>query len=281
MRTSERGTTAASGDDALGSELNRALERPLLTPEGERRLARRAAQGDVAARDRLVEGNVRLVVAIARTYRGRGVPHADLVQEGMLALLRAVGGFDPRRGHRLATYATWWIRRSMIEAVVAAPAIRIPSEAGRELAAILRTEQELRTHGRPRPSSGALAARTGVPLRRVDRLRSAPRVVTSLDAEVADSGASLVETIVDPAVGEHASVVERDEARRTVLAALSVVRPRARRVLELRFGLGGAAPSTHEQVGHLLGITAERSRQLEAEGLRRLRPLAERAALSA
>ena len=164
----------ASGDGALSWAFKHSLRRPLLTAEEELRLARRAARGDIAARDRLVEGSMRLVVAIARSYHGRGVPHADLVQEGMMGLLTAVERFDPGRGNRLATYAAWWIRSSMLQAIAAAPAIRLPAEAGRELAAILRAEHELSGQGRPRPDSGALADRTGVPLQRVERLRLAP-----------------------------------------------------------------------------------------------------------
>jgi RNA polymerase sigma factor (sigma-70 family) len=195
----------ATGDEALGGELNRALRRPLMAIDEERRLARRAADGDLGARDRLVEGHVRLVVAIARAHRGRGVPHADLVQEGMMGLLRAVERFDLRRGHRLATYATWWIRRAMLHAIAAAPAIRLPAEGNRELAAILRTEGELTSRGRPRPDSETLSLRTGVFVRRVERLRGAPLVVASLDEQVAGSETPLVELMADSHAPEVAS----------------------------------------------------------------------------
>src|SRR3954462_4024591 len=131
-------TAVATGDDALGGALNRALRRPLLRAEEERRPTRRAAAGDTAARDRLIEANVRLVVSIARGYRGRGVAYADLVQDGMMGMLRAVERFDHTRGPRLATYAAWWVRREMLESIAASPSIRIPAEGRRELAAILR-----------------------------------------------------------------------------------------------------------------------------------------------
>jgi RNA polymerase sigma factor (sigma-70 family) len=281
MEITRGGWAPASGDDALGSALNRALRRPLLSAAEELRLARRAAQGDAAARERLIEGNVRLVVSLARMHRGSGVAHADLVQEGMLGLLRAIEGFDHCRGPRLATYATWWIRRAMLRAIAAAPTIRLPAEGHRELAAILRTEQELTARGRPRPSSGTLATRTGVPLRRVERLRCAPHVVTSLDAPVAGTEVTFAEMLGDPLVPEVASALERAETRREVIAAMALLDPRVRRVLQLRFGLHGAAAVTYEQIGAQLGITAERARQIEAEGLRRLRALAERDAMSA
>jgi RNA polymerase sigma factor (sigma-70 family) len=281
MNTRSRDTDVGIGDDALGGAINRALRRPLLSAEEERRLARRAAHGDLAARDRLVEANMRLVVAIARMHRGRGVPHADLVQEGMIGVLRALESFDHERGHRFATYATWWIRRSMLLAIGTAPAIRLPAEGRRELAAILRTEQELTTHGRPRPTAGTLADRTGVPLRRVERLRAAPHVVASLDAQVAGGETTFAELLADHEVPDVSSVLERAQTRCEAVASLSRLEPRIRRILQLRFGLAGGAPLTYDDIGRRLGLTAERCRQIEAHGLRRLRALAERASLAA
>jgi len=269
----------AIGDDTLGGAFNRSLRQPLLDREQEVRLARRAARGEVAARDRLVEGSARLVVVIARGYRGRGVPHADLVQEGMMGLLQAVERFDPERGHRLAAYAAWWIRRAMLRAIGAAPTIRLPAQANRELAAILRTEHELSGHGRPRPDSAALAERTGVPLRRVERLRRAPYVVTSLDVEVAYSETPLIELVADPAVAGFASGIEDQVARDVLHDAVAALPPRTRRVIELRYGLAGHDPHSHDQIGQDLGLSAERCRQIEADGLRRLRALAERGSL--
>jgi RNA polymerase sigma factor (sigma-70 family) len=280
MQTTARDTGMATGDDALGGAINRALRRPLLAAPEEQRLARRAANGDTRARDRLIEANMRLVVAIARMNRGRGVPHADLVQEGTIGLLRAVDRFDPERGHRLATYATWWIRRSMLRAVADAGAIRLPPEVRRELAAILRAERELASHGCPRASSATLAARTGVPLRHVERLRTAPHVVASLEEQVPGGETTLADLIADGDAAEVFTAVERSETRRAVVAALSLLEPRIRTLLQLRFGLAGGA-LTHEQIGRRLGFTAERSRQIEADGLRRLRALTQRASLAA
>jgi RNA polymerase primary sigma factor len=277
----EASTAVATGDDALGGALNRALRRPLVTAEEERRLARRAASGDRAARDRLIEANVRLVASIARGYRGRGVAYADLVQDGMIGMLRAVERFDHTRGHRLATYAAWWVRREMLESIAASTSIRIPAEGKRELAMILRTERELSSRGRRRPDAETLAQRTGVPVRRVERLRAAARVVTSLDVEVAGSESTLIELLADPDAPVGAAALDREEASRALREAVALLPPRVRRVLTLRFGLNGGSPETHEQIGQALGLTAERSRQLEAEGLRRLRPPAERASLAA
>ncbi|MCW2985421.1 MAG: polymerase, sigma 70 subunit, RpoD subfamily [Conexibacter sp.] len=217
--------------------------------------------------------------AVAIGDDGRGVSHADLVQEGMMGLLRAVEGFDHERGHRLATYATWWIRRAMLRAVAAAPAIRLPAEGHRELAAILRTAQELTSHGRPRPNADALASHTGVPLKHVQRLRAAAHVVASLDAPVAGGDTTVAELVTDARVPELSSGLEQAEARRDVIAAVALIEPRARRVLHLRFGLDGDPPSTYEEIGALLGMSAERSRQIAAEALRRLRALAERTSL--
>jgi RNA polymerase sigma factor (sigma-70 family) len=271
----------ASGDEALSSAFSQTLRRSLLTAGEERCLARLAARGDVAARDRLIESNTRLVVAIARGYRGRGVPHADLVQEGMIGLLQAVDRFDHARGPRLATYATWWIRSLMLQAIVAAPAIRLPAEAGRNLAAILRVEDELGGHGRPRPDCGTVADRTGMSPQRVERLRRAAHVVTSLDAEVAGGETTLVQLLADTASPEVATGIERDVAREALRGAVATLPARTRRVIELRYGLDGEEASTHDQIGEDLGLTAERCRQIEVEGLRRLRALAERASLAA
>jgi RNA polymerase primary sigma factor len=251
-----------------------------MTAEEEGRLARQAATGDTGARDRLVEGSTRLVVAIARNYRGRGVPYADLVQEGMLGLLRAVERFDHTRGNRLATYAGWWIRRSMMRAVADAAPIRLPAEARRQLAAILRAEHELAGHGRPLPDSGTLSTRTGVPIRRVERLRCAPHVVTSLDAEVTGSDTTLAELVADSSVSDVAYGLHRDEAHGELHAAVALLPPRTRTLIELRYGLNRRDALTHEQIGRSLGLTAERCRQIEAEGLRRLRALTERASLA-
>jgi RNA polymerase nonessential primary-like sigma factor len=281
METGGRATSVASGDEALGGALNRALHRPLLSSAEEWRLARRFAEGDRSARDRLIEGNVRLVVAIARMHRGRGVPHADLVQEGMTGLLCAIERFDPDRGNRLATYAIWWIRRAMLRAIATAPPIRLPAEGQRELAAILRAEQELTTYGRPRPTSSALAMRTGLAVQRVERLRAAPQVVTSLDAQMAGGESTFADVIADPLAPEVASAMETEETRRDIIFALRLLAPRVRRVLQLRFGLDGGNPVTYDSIGEQLGITAERARQIEAGGLRRLLALAERASMSA
>jgi RNA polymerase sigma factor (sigma-70 family) len=281
MHTPERNTDMATGDNALGGAINRALRRAPLTAAEERRLARRAADGEIDSRDRLVERNLRLVVAIARTHRGRGVPHADLVQEGMIGLLRALESFDEQRGYRLATYATWWIRRSMLRAIADAATIRLPAEGRRELATMLRTERGLTTHGRPRPTSETLAIRSGVPLRRVERLRAAAHVVASLDEPTAGDGTTFAELVADGDAPDPASALERAETARDVVVALSRLEPRVGRILRLRFGLAGGAPLTHEEIGRRLGMTAERSRQLEAEGLRRLRALAERASPAA
>jgi RNA polymerase primary sigma factor len=265
----------ASGDDALLPALSRTLRRAVPTREEEQRLARRAAAGDVAARNLLVEGSARLVVAIARDHRGRGVPFADLVQEGMLGLLEAVKRFDPDRGVRLATYAVWWIRRAMLRTIVAAPTIPLPPEAARELATIRRAES-----GRgPRPDAATLSRTTGLPRRRIDLLRASPHVVTSLDAVPNESAPSLTESIADPAVPAMASAMERELERNALHRALAVLPPRTGRVIELRYGLGGGEPLSHEQIGRTLGVGAPRSRQLEREGLRRLHALAVASAL--
>jgi RNA polymerase primary sigma factor len=225
----------------------------VLTAEPERRLARRAARRDVRARDRLREGSARLVVAIARGYRGRGLRYADLVQEGLMGLLRALP---------------------------AAPAIRLPDEGNRERAAILRTEFELSSRGRPGADSRTLAMRTGVARRRVERLCRPPS--RRLDAHVADGTTALVELVADPVEPEVPSGIQRVVARDEVRAALSALPAHTRTVIELPYGINGGHALTHGQIiGRSVGLTAERCRQIEAEGLRRLRAFADRASLAA
>jgi RNA polymerase sigma factor (sigma-70 family) len=269
-----------SGDDALGSAMDRALRRPLLTASEERRLARRAALGDIAARDRLIERNTRLVVSLARGFRMRGVPYADLVQEGMIGLMHAVERFDPERGPRLATYAKWWIRGWMLRAISEAPAIRLPIGAHRDMAAILRSERELSGHGRPRPDSRTIAARTGVRTGRIDRLRLAPRIVRSLDDTVAGGETTFAELTADPSCADVASGLYSDLLRAVLRDGVAVLPSLTRRVIELRYAFDGGEPLTYEQIGEELGLSADRCRQIEALGLQRLRALAERASLA-
>lgn len=184
-------TVPAGGSEQLGTLIRHAAGRRLLSPSEELALARQIERGDLAARERMIEANLRLVVAVARPYRGRGVPFADLVQEGIVGLVRAVERFDHRRQLKFSTYAVWWIRRSILNALAGAQVIRVPAKANQQLAAVRRAEAELERLGPRFVSAEAIAERTGLAPLTVRSLRDAARVTASLDEAVGDDATSL------------------------------------------------------------------------------------------
>jgi RNA polymerase primary sigma factor len=248
----------------------------LLTAADEVRLARRIEQGDLDAKEQMVVRNLRLVQALAARYRGRGVPFEDLVQEGTVGLIRAVERFDHRRSVKFSTYAVWWIRRSLSDAVGDARPIRIPAAPQRKLAAIQRAEAELRQAGAGDTTTEAIARRAGVDTRTVQRLQAVPHVSASLDAPVGDKLASLGELIADPTAPNASQQVEDRESRRELWSTVRLLPERHRQVMVHRYGLLGDRPRSHEEIGASLGVSEERSRQLEREALHRLRELGDR-----
>jgi RNA polymerase primary sigma factor len=235
------------------------------------RLARRVKLGDGAARQRMIEGNLGLVHVIARSYGGRGVPFADLVQEGAIGLAQAVERFDPNRGASFSTYAVWWIRRAMLDAIVASKPIRVPAPAARKLAAVRRSEAELRRAGTVPVTAEAIADRTGLSAATVRSLRTAAVVSASLDDPIGDDGASLGDLVADEnATDPVARALALDDGR-SVSRLLALLPARHREVLRRHYGLNRAAAESHEQIGARLGVGEERSRQLEREALHRLR----------
>jgi len=247
----------------------------LLTAGDEIRLARRIEQGDAAAKDEMIVRNLRLVRSLAGRYTGRGVPYEDLVQEGTLGLMRAVEKFDHRRELRFSTYAIWWIRRSLLDAIRDARAIRIPAAAARQMAAIQATDAELRRSG-DAPTDEAVAQRAGISQARVSVLRAAPHVSASLEQPVDDGPAFLGELIADDAAPDAVRLAEEGETRRQLWAVLRLLPERYRQVVARRYGLLGDRVQTHKQIGAWLGVSEERSRQLEREALHRLRELGDR-----
>jgi RNA polymerase sigma factor (sigma-70 family) len=238
------------------------------------RLARKVRVGDGAARRRMIEGNLRLVSAIARHYRGRGVPFDDLVQEGSIGLAQAVEGFDPDHGAAFSTYAVWWIRRAMLDAIGAARPIRVPPPAARKLAAVRRAESELRRDGSGPVTADAIADRTGLSAETVHSLREAPVVAVSLDDPVGEDGASLGDLVADENAADPIErVIARDE-QRSVRRLLELLPARHREVLTRRYGVNAAPAETHEAIGARLGVGVKRSRQIELEALHRLRSVA-------
>jgi RNA polymerase primary sigma factor len=273
----------AGGRDELGELSRQAGRRRLLTAAEEVRLAKRIERGDLAAKREMIERNLRLVFSVARPYRGRGVSFEDLVQEGTVGLVRAVEKFDHRRGLKFSTYAVWWIRRSLMNALGAGRTIRIPRSAGQQIAAIGRAETELQRLEHGRATNEDIAHHTGLSVRTVTALRSAAHVTASLDQLVGEEATPLGDLIADrDAVDAWERTGER-ESRRQVRKMLRALPERHRDVLLRRYGLYGDHAQSHEQIAAWLGVGEERSRQLEREALHWLRELGggrQRAALA-
>ena len=263
-----------AGEDRLETLRRQAQRRGLLSSAEEVSLAERIERGDLCAKERMIESNLRLVFAIARSYRGRGVPFADLVQEGTVGLLRAVERFDHRRGWKFSTYAVWWIRRSLLDAIAGSQVIRIPAKASQQLAAVRRAESELEHLGLSPSTPGAISARTGLSTHAVRSLRSAARVTVSLDEPVGEDTTRLSELVPDERAEDPCERAIAREDRNEVSALLRLLPPRHREVLVRRYGLGDCAAQSHQQIGRWLGVGEERSRQIEREALQRLRTVA-------
>jgi RNA polymerase primary sigma factor len=261
-----------SGQDEAKLLVNRARSTPLLSAAEEVRLARRIEQGDMAARERMIVSNLRLVLTLARSFRGRGVPFTDLVQEGTVGLLRAVERFEYRRGNKFSTYAVWWIRRSLLDAVTASQVIRVPAKANQQLAAIGRARDELARTGPP--SNAAIAARTELPEATVRSLSGAPRVTASLDDPVGPDATILSDLVADRGGADPAERAIAHERTGQLWEMLDRLPGRHRQVLVRRYGLDGQRARSHAEIGSSLGVGEERSRQIEREALHRLRSIA-------
>jgi RNA polymerase primary sigma factor len=247
---------------------------PPPTPTEELRLARRIEQGDASARDELIERNLPLVRSMAAAYAGRGVPFEDLVQEGTVGLVCAVARFDHRRGPKLSTYAAWWIRRSLMDAVGGARTIRIPRSARRQMAAVHRAEEELRASAPAPASEQAVAGRSGLSVRTVRALSVVPHVSASLDEPVGDDATPLRELVAGGNSPAPDELAERRDGERRLWALIMSLPGRNREVLLRRYGLGEHRVQSHAEIGAHLGVGEERSRQLERQALQRLRELA-------
>jgi RNA polymerase primary sigma factor len=244
----------------------------LLTREEERELARRKDEGDEEAKKRLIESNLRLVMAITRNYTRANVPLLDLIQEGNLGLIRAVEKFDYKLGYKLSTYATWWIRQAITRALAdQGRTIRLPVHVADQVRRLLRARRQLAQKLNREPSLAELAKETQQSEERVRELLELVENPVSLETPVGD-GESLYGDLIEDVNSLAPHEQSAQQARgRELAGALEKLNPRMRRVLALRFGLDGEHPQTLEEVGTQLGITRERVRQLETRALRELR----------
>jgi len=247
----------------------------LLTREEERELARRKDEGDELAKRKLIESNLRLVMAITRNYTKASVPLLDLIQEGNLGLIRAVEKFDYRLGFKLSTYATWWIRQAITRALAdQGRTIRLPVHVADQVRRLLRARRQLAQKYNREPTLDELARETQQSEERVRELLELVETPVSLETPVGD-GESLYGDLIEDvnALAPHEQSAQQARGRE-LAGALDQLNPRMRRVLSLRFGLDGEPPQTLEEVGGQLGITRERVRQLETRALRELRTAA-------
>jgi RNA polymerase primary sigma factor len=257
--------------DSLQLFLNEAGRYPLLTAAEEVELAKRIERGDLAAKERMITSNLRLVVSIARRYQTQGITLGDLIQEGVIGLIRATEKFDWRKGFKFSTYATWWIRQAVQRGVAnKARTIRIPVHVVEREQKVARTERELLAKLGYLPSDEEIAKVSKLPLAQVREVRSAAKAVASTDAPIGADGDSSFGDLF--AAGGPTTEDEVDQTMRTdaVRRAVAKLPERQRDVISLRFGLGGGEPTSLEQIGRELGITRERVRQIEADALRRL-----------
>jgi RNA polymerase primary sigma factor len=265
------GDLAVSTTDALQLFLNEVGRYKLLTAEEEVELAKRIERGDREAKDLMINSNLRLVVSIAKKYQGHGLSLLDLIQEGIIGLIRAVEKFDWRRGFKFSTYATWWIRQAVQRGVAnKAREIRIPVHIVDRERKIARAEREfVAKHGRA-PTEQEVAKATKLPLKQIREVRDAARAVTSLDRPVGEGEASYGDLFAgDEAPTEELIQVslEQDVLRR----AIGNLPDREQEVVKLRYGLNGDGnPHSLEEIGRRLGLTRERVRQLEAKALEQL-----------
>ncbi|WP_076418251.1 RNA polymerase sigma factor RpoS [Colwellia sp. UCD-KL20] len=248
---------------------------PLLTAEEEVYFSRLALKGDEPSRKRMIESNLRLVVKISRRYNNRGLPLLDLIEEGNLGLIRAVEKFDPERGFRFSTYATWWIRQTIERAIMnQTRTIRLPIHVVKELNIYLRTARELIQKLDHEPTAEDIAQELDVPVKDVTKMLRLNERITSVDSPFGgDAEKALLDIIPDEKGGSPETKLQSEDIKNNIVNWLNELNSKQREVLARRFGLLGYEAATLEDVGTEIGLTRERVRQIQVEALKRLRDI--------
>lgn len=263
-------------DDSVRLYLREIGKIPLLTPEEEADLAQRIVKGDKKAKDKMVESNMRLVVSIAKRYGGRGLDFLDLIQEGNTGLLRAVEKFDPDKGFKFSTYATWWVRQAITRAIAdQARTIRIPVHMVETINKVLRTTRKLTSELNREPTNEEIAKALDMEPDKIDYVMRIKQDIASLDASIGREGDDEDSVLGDFVEDEERDSPEDSAANQILKEQLSEIiatlTDREQKIIRLRFGIGGGRPHTLEEVGAEFDVTRERIRQIEAKALSKLR----------
>lgn len=266
----------AFADDSVRLYLREIGKIPLLTPEEEADLAQKIVKGDKKAKDKMVESNMRLVVSIAKRYGGRGLDFLDLIQEGNTGLLRAVEKFDPDKGFKFSTYATWWVRQAITRAIAdQARTIRIPVHMVETINKVLRTSRKLTSELNREPTNEEIAKELDMEPEKIDYVMRIKQDIASLDASVGRDGDD-EDSVLGDFVEDEERVSPEDSAANQILKEqlseiIATLTDREQKIIRLRFGIGGGRPHTLEEVGAEFDVTRERIRQIEAKALSKLR----------
>jgi RNA polymerase primary sigma factor len=265
------GELASATTDALQLFLNEIRRYPLLTAEEEVELAQRIEAGDLEAKERMINSNLRLVVSIAKKYQGQELSLLDLIQEGIFGLIRAAEKFDWRKGYKFSTYATFWIRQAIQRGLAnKARTIRIPVHIGQRERKIARAERELAAKLGRGPTDEELAAAAELPIEQVQEVRDAARTVTSLDRPVGEEGDTALGDLLESSEPDVEEEVEVSLVEETLRRTIEDLPEPERDVIRLRYGINGDEPQPLRETGRRLGLSAERVRQIESKALKLL-----------
>jgi RNA polymerase primary sigma factor len=272
-KLTKRGDRTMEAQDVLTQYLSRVRGGKLLDASEEKDLSRRARGGDMRARQKLIESNLRLVISIAKKYRGRGVLFEDLIQEGNAGLIRAVEKFDPEMGNRFSTYATWWIRQAVTRAVADhARTVRLPAHVVDAIYRLRRAENALSLELGREATEEELVERLGVKPEEARRLREVGQPISSINARINnEDGSEVGELLPDERSGDDYARVEAGQWELTLVEAVRSLPEREARIIEMRHGLDGGETRTLREVSEELGISQERARQVEIKALRTIR----------